>query len=69
MGAIPHMRTSLIARNLVWIVIAAVGVGYLATLRDGHDWGDDFSLYIHQAKLIAEGRLAEDIGYRYNPAS
>ncbi|MFA4992297.1 MAG: hypothetical protein WC569_06930, partial [Candidatus Omnitrophota bacterium] len=48
--------------------IAAVGLFYLLTIREGHDWGGDFSAYIHHAKNIAEGNRYEDIGYVYNPS-
>src|SRR5690348_17516098 len=42
-------------RFFVYLPILAIGIFYLATIRQGHDWGDDFSLYIQQAKNIAEG--------------
>ncbi|MBI4598445.1 MAG: glycosyltransferase family 39 protein [Candidatus Omnitrophica bacterium] len=50
-------------------LIAAIGAGYLATLRAGHDWGDDFSAYLQHAKNIAEGRPYASGGYLYNPAN
>ena len=28
---------------------------YLATIREGHAWGDDFSMYIRHAQNIARG--------------
>ena len=31
-------------------------------LKNGHDWGDDFSAYIMQAKSITEGKPSEFIG-------
>ena len=43
-------------RRLVLGLIALIGVFYLATIREGHRWGDDFSLYILHAKNIAEER-------------
>jgi hypothetical protein len=46
---------------------ALVGLFYLATLREGHRWGDDFSLYILHARNIVEGRPYADTGYLYNP--
>jgi len=42
-------------------------VFYLSTIRDGHGWGDDFSMYIQHAKNIAEGADYERSGYIYNP--
>ena len=49
-------------------VLACVGVFHVATIRDGHNWGDDFSAYIHHAKNLVEGHPYEEIGYLYNPA-
>jgi 4-amino-4-deoxy-L-arabinose transferase-like glycosyltransferase len=58
------------SRSAVWAsgVIALVGIGYLATIRTGHDWGDDFAQYISHARNLAEGRPYADTGYIYNPA-
>ncbi len=47
--------------------IALLGAIHLTTLRDGHEWGDDFSLYVAHARNIAEGRAYADTGYIYNP--
>ncbi len=57
-------------RNALWIagLIAAIGGIHLATLRDGQEWGDDFSLYVAHARNLAEGRPYADTGYIYNPA-
>jgi len=44
-----------------------IGVVYLATLREGHRWGDDFALYILHAKNIVEGRPYAETGYIFNP--
>lgn len=48
-------------------IVVSVGGFYVATLREGHDWGDDFSLYIAHAKNISEARAYRDTGYLYNP--
>jgi len=48
-------------------IIAIVGVFYLSTIREGHDWNGDFGMYIHHAKNIAEGVDYRDTGYIYNP--
>ena len=50
-------------RWLVLGLIALIGVFYLATIREGHRWGDDFSLYILHAKNIAEGRPFHETGF------
>jgi 4-amino-4-deoxy-L-arabinose transferase-like glycosyltransferase len=47
--------------------ILLIGLLHLATLRSGHDWGDDFSLYVAHARNLAEGRSYADTGYIYNP--
>lgn len=48
-------------------LIAIVGVFYTATIREGHDWGDDFSMYIQHAKNIAEGAAYDRTSYIPNP--
>jgi 4-amino-4-deoxy-L-arabinose transferase-like glycosyltransferase len=50
------------------LLLAATAVFYVATLRQGHVWGDDFAMYIHHAQNIVEGRHYADTGYLYNPA-
>jgi 4-amino-4-deoxy-L-arabinose transferase-like glycosyltransferase len=47
--------------------ILLLGLLHLATLRPGHEWGDDFSLYLAHARNLAEGRPYADTGYVYNP--
>lgn len=47
-------------------IIVVTGSFYLATIREGHDWGGDFAMYIHHAKNIAEGIHYKDTGYIYN---
>jgi hypothetical protein len=57
------------SRSGTWAaaVITLIGVGYLATVRSGHDWGDDFAQYIGHARNLALGRPYADTGYIYNP--
>lgn len=50
-------------------LIAVLGGIHLATLRDGQEWGDDFSLYVAHARNLAEGRPYADTGYVYNSAN
>lgn len=47
--------------------IILLGTLHLATLREGQEWGDDFSLYVAHARNLAEGRPYADTGYIYNP--
>jgi hypothetical protein len=49
------------------MLILAVGLFYLSTIRPGHNWGDDFSMYIHHARNIVEGKPYADTGYVHNP--
>ena len=44
-----------------------IGVFYLTTIRAGHAWGDDFSLYIRHAQNIVHGLPYSETGYIYNP--
>lgn len=37
------------------LLVGVAGVLLYGTLTSGHDWGDDFSLYIMQAKSLTEG--------------
>src|SRR6266487_4152846 len=44
-----------------------IGCFYLFTIRAGHEWGDDFGLYILHAKNLAEGKSYSDTAYIPNP--
>jgi len=50
------------------VVLIAIAVFYIATIRQGNTWGDDFALYIRHAQNIAAGKPYADTGYIYNPA-
>ena len=49
------------------ICILFVAVFYLSTIREGHDWGDDFSQYILHAENLASGAPYAPTRYLYNP--
>lgn len=54
---------------LVTILVAATVVStQIATLRSGHEWGDDFAQYIQQALNLATGRPMLENTYIYNPS-
>ena len=53
---------------LISLIILSIGVFYLTTIRDGHNWGGDFSMYIHHAKNISQGIDYKNTGYIYNPS-
>lgn len=50
-----------------FILILLTGFFYLATIRTGQNWGDDFAMYIHHAQNFVQGRSYSDTGYIYNP--
>jgi hypothetical protein len=53
-----------------WISVGLallVAIVLVHEIRDGHDWGDDFSLYISHARNIVEGRPYAQTGYIVNP--
>ena len=47
----------------IYSVISVIALVHLVNLTDGHDWGGDFSHYIHHAKNLAEGKHYLDTGY------
>ena len=51
----------------MWRHALVVGVFYLATIRAGQGWGDDFAQYIQHARNIATGVPYAQTGYIYNP--
>jgi len=57
------------SRNWRWIafaIVAAVCCFHLATLRPGHGWSGDFSLYILHARNIVEGQPYGETPFVYN---
>ena len=48
-------------------LLAIITAFHVATVREGHLWGDDFAMYIHHAQNVAEKRPYADTGYIYNP--
>ena len=46
------------SRKEVFLPLVLIGVGlfYLLTIREGHDWGGDFSMYLQHAENLATGR-------------
>lgn len=49
------------------LLIAAIAVIYLLTIRHGHDWSGDFALHIAHAKNLLTGVPYSQTGYIYNP--
>jgi hypothetical protein len=57
---LPQQRLAII------LFIAVLGIFYFCTLRQGQPWGDDFAMYILQARNIASGDWTPPTGYIYN---
>lgn len=53
----------------IFLLIGLVGTFQLATIQQGHSWGDDFAQYLMHARNIAEGRAYADTGFIRNPYS
>ncbi len=56
------------ASNSNWItsmVVLIIGGFYLLTIRQGHFWGDDYSVYIQNAKNIVDGVDYNTTSYLY----
>lgn len=51
----------------MFVLLSAILAVHCATLRQGHIWGDDFALYIHHAKNIADHAPYTATGFIYNP--
>lgn len=60
----PAARAPLI---MLAVIIAVVGIWHALTIRPGHDWGDDFAMYIQHAKNIATGVDYQSSHFIYNP--
>jgi 4-amino-4-deoxy-L-arabinose transferase-like glycosyltransferase len=63
------MNTDRLWLALLLLILACVYGAELATLRDGHDWGGDFSLYIMHAGNVARGQPYAATPFVYNPAA
>jgi hypothetical protein len=64
-----HKITHRVARTfpLAVVILTAIAVFYLVTIRAGQRWGDDFSMYILHARNIVQGSNYQDTGYLYDP--
>jgi Dolichyl-phosphate-mannose-protein mannosyltransferase len=51
---------------LLALLLGSILVVRIATIRAGHDWGDDFAQYIAHAGNLASGRAYTDTGYIYD---
>ena len=53
----------------IWILLAAIGLFFVLTIRPGLNWDGDNSMYIHHAKNIVEKIAYNDTGYIVNPSN
>ena len=51
----------------VILCASLIGLFFLATIREGHSWHDDFAMYITHARNLATGLSYGESGYLYNP--
>ena len=65
MTASPHSR---VRWYVITIVLLSVSIFFAWSLRQGHVLGDDFAMYILQAKNFADGQVHRPTGYLFNPA-
>ncbi|MEA3496145.1 MAG: hypothetical protein U9R42_08945 [Bacteroidota bacterium] len=52
-------------RYLIILIIILLPL-FVINVKDTHNWGDDFALYIHQTKNIVEGKSAQNTGLIFN---
>jgi hypothetical protein len=63
---IPHSANTL-SLIISLLLILLIGSFYIITIRKGHEWGDDFSMYIQQAKNLAHHDSFSHSYYIFNP--
>jgi 4-amino-4-deoxy-L-arabinose transferase-like glycosyltransferase len=57
------------SRLALALLLVALAALYLATLRPGHAWDDDFALYVAHARNLATGVAYEQTGFLHRPWS
>ena len=60
-GAGRSRRQLLVEYVPIFVLLAVVAWLCKVFYQPGHDWGDDFALYIHQAKGLVDGNVGEVI--------
>jgi 4-amino-4-deoxy-L-arabinose transferase-like glycosyltransferase len=61
----PYMNLLSTYKNYVLIIIFGV-ILFFVNVKDSHDWGGDFAMYISQAMNIAEGESQQNSYYMFN---
>jgi len=65
-----HARGLVKAKDGICVaIIVLVCAFYLLTVRAGQPWGDDFAMYILEARNLAERAPLSETGYIYNPSN
>lgn len=63
-----HRISAFFRSDFLFIFLISILVlFYLALINGGHNWGDDFAMYIAHARNIVSGKAYIDTGYIYNP--
>jgi len=65
---VPASKSARYASLIPVVLIAIIASFYLFTMREGHSWGDDFSMYLLHAKNIVEGKGYAETPYLFNPS-
>ena len=52
--------------SIINVLIILIALFYFFNVKDGHDWGGDFSMYIMNAKNIVQFEPYSQTGYIYN---
>jgi hypothetical protein len=66
-GAIGRMGSRTVPHAAMAVITAAIAAFQVVTIRQGHDWGDDFAMYIAHARNLASGAPYAAVGYFPNP--
>jgi hypothetical protein len=53
-------------RAPLFLLLAGIGAFYALTLQAGHDWRDDFALFLLHAENLASGRPYADTGFLFS---
>lgn len=66
-GSIKNVFSNISDTTIATALVLLIGLFYIATIRSGHGWGDDFAQYIQESKDIASGVMYTHSNYVFNP--
>lgn len=55
-------------KGITSLIVFLIGIFFVSTTRTGTSWGDDWTMFAHHAKNIAEGKKYDDNVFIYNPS-